>query len=143
FPSADRLYAVSSANRTAGQLDASVSAVDLDDWRAQRRQIEDLGGYFYAEGSSGVDLAGRGAPRRLSAVFVSPGFFSTLGQTPLAGRLPRDEELVRGGADKILLLTHGFWMREFGGASSVINSRLTIGGASYEVIGVLRPDFRY
>ena len=44
--------------------------------------IEDLGGYFYAEGSTGVDLTGRGAAAALSAVFVTPGFFATLGVAP-------------------------------------------------------------
>jgi hypothetical protein len=50
FPEPDRLYAVYSANRTADQLRAAVSAPDLDDWRSQRRVLDDIGGYFYAEG---------------------------------------------------------------------------------------------
>ena len=74
FPDPDRLYAVWSANRTANALQAPVSPVDLDDWRAQRQQIEDLGGYFYSEGSTGIDMTGRGQPRRLTVVFVTPGF---------------------------------------------------------------------
>ena len=78
FPDPDALYAVYSANRTADLLQAPVSAVDLDDWRAQRQQIEDLGGYFYAEGSTGIDLIGRGDPRRLSVVFFTPGLFTAL-----------------------------------------------------------------
>ena len=143
FPQPDRLYAIYSANRTAGQLQGPVSAVDLDDWRAQRRQIEDLGGYFYAEGSSGVNLTGRGAPRRLSAVFVTAGFFTALGQPAQAGRLPLENELARGGPDKVVVLTHEFWLREFGGSSAVVQSSLTINGTSYEVLGVLPADFRF
>src|SRR6185503_3573966 len=84
FPDPTQLYAVYTANRTAGLDQASVSAMDLDDWRAQRREIADLGGYFFAEGSTGIDLTGRGAPRRLAAVFLSPGFFETLGVSPAA-----------------------------------------------------------
>ncbi len=115
----------------------------MDDWRAGRQAIEDLGGYFYAEGSTGIDLTGRGAPRRLAAVFVTPGFFTTLGVVPLEGRLPREDELVRGGHDTIALLTHSFWMREFGGAPAIVGSTLTLNNHPYDVIGVLPSDLRF
>jgi predicted permease len=143
FPEPDRLYAVYSANRTAGLLEASVSAVDLDDWRAQRQAIHDIGGYFYAEGSSGVDLTGRGSPRRLAGVYVTPGFFTALGVQPARGRLPREDELVRGGPDRVAVLTHGFWVREFGADPSAIGSTISMGGEPYAVIGVLGPDMRF
>jgi predicted permease len=143
FHDPDRLYAVYSANRTGGMLQASVSAVDLDDWRAGRRSIDDLGGYFYGEGSTGVDLIGRGNPRRLSAVFVTPGFFSALGVTPQAGRLPREDEMVRGGHDTVVLLTAGFWTREFGASPSIVGSTLTLNGVPYDVLGVLPETFRF
>jgi predicted permease len=143
FPDPERLYAVYSANRTADMLQASVSAVDLDDWRAQRQQIEDLGGYFYAEGSTGIDLTGRGDPRRLSVVFFSPGFFSALRAQVLHGRLPLEHEMVRGGSDRVVLLSHGFWMTEFGGSPAVVGSSLTLGASPYQVLGVLPPDMRF
>jgi predicted permease len=143
FPDPERLYAVYSANRTADMLQAPVSAVDLDDWRAQRQQIEDLGGYFYAEGSTGIDLTGRGDPRRLSVLFFSPGFFTALRAQTLHGRLPLEHEMVRGGSDRVVLLSHGFWMTEFGGSPAVVGSGLTLGGTPYQVLGVLPPDMRF
>jgi predicted permease len=143
FPEAHQLYAVYSANRTAGLLRASVSPVDLDDWRAGRQSIADLGGFWYADGSSGVDLTGRGAPRRLATVFATAGFFSTLAVPPLEGRLPREDELARGGADRVVVLSHRFWIQEFAGARDVIGTALTLGGSPYVVVGVLPPGFRY
>jgi predicted permease len=143
FPDPHRLYAVYSVNRTSDLLRASVSPPDLDDWRAQRHAIEDIGGYFYAEGSSGVDLIGRGSPRRLSAVFITPGFLPALGVGMEKGREPREDELVRGGKDTVVLLSHGFWVREFGGAESAIGSSVTLNGRPYDVIGVLPPDLRF
>jgi predicted permease len=143
FHDPDRLFAVYSANRTGGLLQASVSAVDLDDWRAERQSIEDIGGYLYGEGSTGVDLTGRGDPRRLSAVFVSPGFFSTLGVAPQAGRLPREDEMVRGGHDTVVMLTAGFWTREFGASPSVVGSTIALNGVPYDVLGVLPESFRF
>jgi len=143
FPDPGRLYAVYSANRTASMFEASVSPVDLDDWRAQRQAIEDLGGFFHAEGSTGIDLSGRGQPRRLETVFVTAGFFETLGVRALDGRLPREDELVRGGRDRVVVLTHAFWQSEFGGSASVPGTTLTLNGEPFEVLGVLPADFTF
>jgi len=120
-----------------------VSAVDLDDWRAQRTQFTDIGGWWFADGGSGIDLTGSGDPQRLSAAFISPGFFPALGVRPLVGRLPREDEMVRGGDDRVIVLAHGFWQRRFGSDSGVIDSTLTLSGQSYRVVGVMRPAMQF
>jgi putative ABC transport system permease protein len=139
----DRLFAVYSANHSAGRLDAGVSPLDVDDWRAQQGVFTDLGGYWFSDGLSGLDLTGGDEPQRLSTVFVTPGFFGALAVTPEAGRLPREDELVRGGRDRVVVLTHEFWQRQFGGAHGVLGTSLTLNGAPYEVLGVLPPDLRF
>jgi predicted permease len=143
FSEPGQLYAVYSANRTADLLRAAVSPVDLDDWRARRDRLQDVGGFWYAEGNSGVTLTGRGAPRRLSSVFIERGFLSTLGVEPARGRLPRDEELVRGGPHDVVMLTHRFWTREFGADPAVVGSALTVNGRPFTVIGVLPASMTY
>jgi predicted permease len=143
FRDPGQLYRVYSASPASDTTRASVSAVDLDDWRAQRRNVEDLGGLWFQEGSSGVDLTGRGEPRRIPAAFFKPGFFETLGVTPAAGRLPREDEAVRGGPDDIVMLTHRFWLREFNGDAGAVNATLTIGGVPHTVVGVLPASFHY
>ncbi len=143
FPDPDRLYAVYSANSGSGQLQSPLSPPDLDDWRAARRSIEELGGYFYAEGSSGVALLGRGSPKRLSAVFVEPGFFPVLGILPAHGRWPREDEMVRGGPDRVLVLGHAFWMREFGGDRAIVGTPVTLADGPYTVVGVMPATFRF
>jgi predicted permease len=143
FPQPDQLVRVWSANPGANSRQASVSAVDLDDWRAQRTQFTDIGGWWYSDGGSGIDLTGSGDPQRLSAAFISPGFFPTLGVRPLVGRLPREDEMVRGGDDRVVVLAHGFWQRRFGSDSSVIDSTITLGGQPYRVVGVMPPAMRF
>jgi predicted permease len=135
----DRLFAVYSANHAAGRLDAGVSPPDVDDWRAQQHAFTDLGGYFFSEGLSGLDFTGAGEPQRLSTVFVTPGFFGALGASPVAGRLPHEDELVRGGPNRIVVLAHGFWQRRFGASTAVVGTTLTLNGEPYEVIGVMPP----
>lgn len=143
FPEPDQLYAIYSANPSAGSMRGAVSAVDLDDWRTSRQDIKDIGGVWYSAGSSGVDLVGQGDPRRLSAAFFTPGFLEALGVGPAVGRLPREEELVRGGPDDIVLLGHALWVREFDSDPAVIGTSLNLGGISSTVIGVLPASLSY
>jgi len=143
FPRPEQLVRVWSANPGSNARQASVSAVDLDDWRAQRTQLADIGGWWFADGGSGVDLTGSGDPQRLSVAFVSPGFFPTLGVRPLLGRLPREDEMVRGGDDRVVVLSHGFWQRRFGADSSLVASAVTLNGEPYRVVGVMRPEMRF
>jgi predicted permease len=144
FPNPEQLVRVWQVEVVKGVSNPStVSAVNLDDWRARRRMLADIGGYFYIEGMSGTDLTGIGEPQRISTTFVSPGFWNTLGVAPEVGRVPRDEEMVRGANDKLVVLSHDFWQRQFGGATSVIGRRITLGGQSYEIVGVMPSSFRF
>lgn len=143
FPRPDGLYRVWSSNVKDGLPHGGVSPVDLDDWRAQRRVIEDVGGFWYAAGGSGIDLLGRGEPQRLSAVFTTAGFYGALGVQAEVGRTPREDELVRGGNDRVVMLTHAFWQREFGGDRGVVGRMLTLGNEGYEVLGVLPASMRF
>lgn len=143
FPNSEQLVRLWSRHRDGDGSRSAVSPVDLDDWRAQRRVITDMGGFWYAAGGSGIDLTGMGDPQRLSATFVTPGFFSTLGVLPALGRLPREDELVRGGPDRVVVLTHAFWQRQFGGTSDIVGRTITLGGEPYEVLGVMPRAFRY
>src|SRR5438067_10737051 len=144
FPHPEQLYRVWSANKTDGVSDSPVSPVDIDDFRASRRAIADLGGWFYQSNmGSGVDLTGKGDPQRLEAVYVTAGFFNTLGVQPEVGRWPRQEELVRGGQLHVAMLSNGFWKRQFGGARDVIGTSLTLDGAPYQVIGVMPASFAF
>jgi putative ABC transport system permease protein len=143
FPHAEQLLKVYSANRSAASFHAPVSPLDLDDWRAQRSGLVDIGGYFYSDGGSGVDLTGDGEPQRLNATFVTPGFFSTLEVGAAEGRLPREDELVRGGPDKVAVLSYGFWQRQYGSSRSVVGTHITLEGAPYQVIGVMPRSFAY
>lgn len=143
FENDEQLYRVWSANRTSGNLQATVSVLDVDDWRAQRREITDIGGYFHSPGGTGMDLTGARDPQRLSVTYFTPGFFSTLAIRPQLGRTPREEEMVRGGPDRVVVLSHRFWQREFGESAGIIDSTLTLNGDPYRVIGVLGADIRF
>jgi predicted permease len=143
FPHPEQLVRVWSSNLAADNRQAPISSPDLEDWRSQRSAVADLGGWFYQAGGSGLDLTGRGEPKRLSTTFVTAGFFTTLGAQAVAGRVPRDDELVRGGSDRNAVLSWEIWQREFGGDRSIIGKTLTLGGEPYVVLGVMPQEFRF
>ena len=144
FPNPDRLVRIRQVETSNGERHPGVaSPVNLDDWRVRQHAFTDIGGYFYWEGMSGTDLIGIGEPQRLSTTFVTPGFWRTLGAAPQLGRVPRDDEMVRGSNDRLVVLSNAFWLREFGGKPSVIGRRVTLGADSYEIVGVMPPAFRF
>src|SRR5205823_566305 len=69
----------------------------------------------------GIALTGPGSgePRQLNAARVSTNFFQTLGVRPLIGRPFAADESNAGRWD-IAMLSHGVWMSQFGGDSSVV-----------------------
>jgi predicted permease len=79
------------------------------------------------------DVAGTtGMRRATSAVFVSPNYFSALGV-----RL----QLGAGLGEQSVVLSDGFWRREFGGRPQVLDTSITINGVSFAVAGVTPPGF--
>jgi putative ABC transport system permease protein len=143
FPHPDQLYRAWSMNRGAGYDRAWTSPVTFADWRADRRQIADMGGYFVIPGATGFDLGGTGDPERLAGAYVTEGFFSTLEATPVAGRLPRADELSRGGDNHVVVLSYGVWTRRFGRSISIIDSTLVLSGQLYRVVGVMPASFHF
>lgn len=143
YPDPGRVVRLYPVNHGANISRGALSPVSIDDWRAQARKFVDIGGYFFADGMSGIDLTGSGEPRRLTAAFITPGFFPALGVGALEGRLPREAEMVRGGPDKVVVLSYGFWQRQFGGAHSAVNAPIILNDAAYQVVGVMPAAFAF
>ncbi len=110
------------------------SVQELGDYRRQTQAFADIAEYH----SMAFSLLGWGEPDRVQTGVVSSNFFDELGVTPELGRgfRPEDEQL---GADHVLLLTHDYWMRRFGGTPTIVGKRLEMNKRSIEVIGVLPP----
>ncbi|HEX3157950.1 MAG TPA: ABC transporter permease [Gemmatimonadaceae bacterium] len=110
-------------------------ALDL----AERR---DLFQSFTAYSRPTLNLTGAGEPQRIAAVSTVGQFFDVFGARPQLGRLYRAED-SRDGNHKVVVLSHAFWQELTGGDPRVIGTSLRLNDTAFEVIGVLRPDFRY
>ena len=91
-----------------------------------------------AVGRSG---AGGGAADHAMVKCVSANYFDVLGVGAAVGRtfLPQDE--TAPGADPVLVLSHGYWQRRFGGDPNIIGARLRVEGRPFTVIGVAARGF--
>jgi predicted permease len=89
-----------------------------------------------------IGLTADGQTDRLIGTVVSGNYFSMLGLSPAAGRLilPSDGEL--GGVEPIVVISHSYWMRRFGGDRSIIGREVRVDGRPYTVIGVAPEQFR-
>jgi predicted permease len=94
-----------------------------------------------AWGTVGFNMATEGEARNASGIWVNGDFFSTLGINPLVGRLIARDDDRRGCAAPVVVLSYGFWQREYGGEPSAVGRSLTLDRHPYEIIGVTPPQF--
>src|SRR5437868_4162511 len=89
------------------------------DWRLQSRSLTSLAGYF----TSARTLSGHDAAVRAQVASVSSNMFTLLGVAPARGRGFLAEEDSAGAAPTVVL-SHGFWMRAFGGSPQAVGSSI-------------------
>jgi predicted permease len=87
-----------------------------------------------------VNLTGTGEPERLQGSRVSYNYFATLGAEPAHGRGFLAEE-DQPGNNRVVVISHGFWVRRFGSDPNTVGSTLTLDGNSYAVVGIMPADF--
>lgn len=112
------------------------------------------GSYFvYSEGSRALEslaaYGGRNLTLRtsegavlVSACYVTHTLFPALRVAPTLGRAFVDGD-DQPGAPLTVVLSHGFWQRQFGSDSKSIGRTMTLDDEEYEVIGVMPRGFRF
>jgi predicted permease len=115
------------------------------DLQNEQRSFETMS---ISQGRSGT-LLGQDQPVRVEALLTSSSLFPLLGARPLHGRLLRADEDVPGQAP-VVILSHGFWRRVYGGDPAVVGRTITLHGIApgggearnqFEVAGILGADF--
>src|SRR5262249_56345207 len=79
-------------------------------------------------------------PERLTCAAVESNLLRVLRLQVIAGRDFRTED-DRPGGPRAALITHGLWLRRFGGDPHIQGRRLVLDGEPVEVAGVLPRDF--
>ncbi len=134
FQEPDRIVRIWESRLDQGWERASVAPGNFWDFREMNRTFEDLGAYRF----SSANLTGLEHPEQLSMGRVTSGFFGEiLGVRPVLGRTFLPEEGETRGEDRIALLGNEFWHNRFGGDPDILDTRLTLDGEGYTVVGVL------
>ncbi len=116
---------------------SEASYPDYLDWRARNKVFADLGGYH-----GGSFLVGGPQPMTVGGARATANFFDALGVHALVGRtFAPGEDAV--GAPRVVLLSYGFWQRQFSADPRAIGSSITINGGPATVVGVLPANFRF
>jgi putative ABC transport system permease protein len=138
YASPDRLVTVWQDMRARGGPDTEwATPGNLADWSAESSLFTSVASIR----NFGPTLTGHGDPVPLVGEQVSQAYFDVLGVRFAHGRGFRPEEAVPN-APRVVVISHGAWQRRFGGAVSVLGSRLTLSGEPHEVVGILPPGFR-
>lgn len=75
---------------------------------------------------------------RLQAGLVTGNYFDVMGLSPVLGRLTRPSDDGPGVAP-VMVLTHDYWLKRFGGDSTIVGKQMRLDGTSVTVIGVVQP----
>jgi predicted permease len=117
-----------------------VSYPDYVDIRTRARTFEDVFGYRLEPDT--ISLAVDDGVEPAFATVVTNSYFEALGVTPRLGRTFSSSDSERAGASPVLVVSHTFWQRRFGGATSVVGRTVRINGYPFSIIGVAREGFR-
>lgn len=125
----------------SGRRSASEPAVERTSYPSYV-DIRESGAFAMAAGyTSATALVGRGADAiEAHAMVVTPEFFQLLGVRARLGVLPS------GGAsgsenDERLVLSEGFWKRQYGADPHVLGRRVVVDGANYVIVGIVPSGF--
>jgi putative ABC transport system permease protein len=138
YPQSEQLVQVWSDHRAIGRAEPEwLTPPDFADWRDGNTTFTSMAAYQ----GWGPDLTGSGDPQTVAGLLVSGTFFDVLLAKPALGRLitPADDD---SSAPRVVVLTHQFWQRQFGGDPSIVGRQITLNGVPWTVAGVLSPAFR-
>jgi predicted permease len=112
-------------------------AFSVPEVRDFRTGVPSLGGIAEYSSWNGVIQGDEGAVR-ISTGLVTGNYFEVMGLVPVVGRLtqPADDG---PGVPPVMVLTHEYWIKRYGGDSGIVGRQLRLDGRSVTVIGVLQP----
>ena len=87
-----------------------------------------------------LTLTGGGEPERIRVTSATTSLASVLRSRPALGRWFTDEEGAVGAAP-VAVLSHGMWMRRYGGDVRVLGRPMMLNGVPTEIVGVMPASF--
>ncbi|HKW00879.1 MAG TPA: ABC transporter permease [Vicinamibacterales bacterium] len=135
YGNADRLvYIAATAPGSDLPPEFGVSAEFFIQYKEQSRLLEDVS--TFNSFTSTLRVGDRVERIRMSQPTSS--LFTTLGATPVIGRLP-----VPDDEGRVAVISYALWTSWFGRDPGVLNKSYSIAGMNRTVVGVMPPEFRF
>jgi predicted permease len=129
----DRLVYLRQSTDGPGGENILFSVPEVRDFRTGAKSLGGIAEYSPAT----LTLQGKDDAVRIEVGLVTGNFFEVMGLSPVLGRLtlPSDDG---SGVPPVMVLTWEFWMKRFGGDSSVVGRQVRLDAGTATVIGVLQ-----
>ena len=115
-----------------------VSVPTFEDWQRDAKTFESLAAYRHVD----LSFKGTGDPQNVPGLRATPELFNVLKSNAALGRtFTRDESVV--GADRVVVLSHGFWSRALGANAGIIGQTIQLDSVPYTVVGVMPASFEF
>ncbi|MFZ0432697.1 MAG: ABC transporter permease, partial [Candidatus Acidiferrales bacterium] len=137
FQQPDRLVNLSETEVSPGAF--PLTGADYLDWQEQNRTLDAV--TLYDTGAN-LNASGAGEAEPALGTNTQANFFPVLGVPPLIGRT-FDAGSDVAGKNHVVVLSYGFWKRQFAGARDAIGKSLELNNQSFTVIGVMPPRFNF
>src|SRR4051812_27889258 len=129
----DRLLYLRQSTNGPGGENIAFSVPEINDFRGSSKTLGGIAEYSPIT----FTLLGDHEAERLSAGLVTGNYFSVMGLSPVVGRAFGPQDDGRGAAP-VMILTHEYWQKKFGGDRSIVGKTLRVGGKAVVVVGVLQ-----
>jgi putative ABC transport system permease protein len=139
YPSAHALVKIVGLDRATSEP-GNLSPADFLDFARDARTFRRVGAHGFVGFFTIADSSG--SPERIGGVNVTEGFFPALGAEFALGRSFTGEEDAPTG-DRVVILSHGFWQRRYGGDRAVVGRTIDVNARPATVVGVLAATFRH
>ena len=129
----DRLVYLRQSAAGIGAENVNFSVPEITDFREGAKTLGGIAEYSAFQ----INLEDAGDPTRINVGLVTGNFFSVMGLSPVLGRVtdPGDDGT---GVPPVMVLTHEFWMKRYGGDPTVIGRKVRLGDKPVTIIGVVQ-----
>ena len=115
------------------------TAQDYEDLRAAQQSFAQMAGYL---SGSTINVTYKNNPQRYTGAYITEDLFKIIGVSPIMGRdFTADDN--KPGAEKVAILSHEIWKRDFNGDSNIVGQSVRINGKAATIIGVMPPNFKF
>jgi len=138
FNHSEQLVRVFDDLRSSNAKDVGMSVPQFWDYRDRADIFQDIAVIWPIP----ANLTEVERPERIEVLATSANYFTMLAVQPALGRVFTQKDDVPGFINAVVL-SDGFWHREFGGDPKAIGKSIRLDGDLYQIFGVMPPGFHH